>query len=82
MPAIPGSILEQKDAFIAGFAYPGEFIAPVFDTCHKSGEDVAAQVLGNMNLDVVTFGKKSQIEGAQIAIVADTQKTHAASAVN
>src|SRR5437764_7204830 len=76
LSAMLGSIFKKNDALIASFTYPGKLVAPFIHVRDKPREDVAAQFLCDVDFDVVTFGKKPQIERAQIAIVTDAQETH------
>src|ERR1700733_4555757 len=71
-------VLEQDDPIILGSTYPIEFSFPILyridQTCHR----VLRQWLSDRNANLMPLRDQSHIQRAEIARVANSEKTHLA----
>ena len=72
LSALLSGVFKKDHALVIGFADPGKFGLPVVNMLYKSRKRVTTERFRNINFDLMTFFEETQIERAQIAIVADT----------
>jgi hypothetical protein len=74
-----GDVLEQDDPVEARLADPGELGLPVRHLLDQAGEHAVAHRLAHRHLDLVPVRLQPQIEGIQVAGVADAEEAHTGS---
>jgi hypothetical protein len=74
--ARPRSILKENNSMLAGGTDPSKLASPIRGLRYQAGKCAAAQRFGNINLDLVAFSQKAQIQRAQIAGIAYSEKPH------